>query len=463
MASPSLQLSGLASGFDWKTFTDSVISYERAPATRYQAEQAQNDDKKSQLSQLGSNFTSLQTAMTALSASSLGSGRKVVNDSSSAVIKASVSSSTPIGSYEIQVTHLATASRLTGRELSSRPTVLDSDTLTLQGTATGTPTTIPITAGMTVSDIVAAINASGAGITAIANKAGTKMVLTNQLTGAGNDLQVGGSLKSTLGLDAAPPTPATDTSFTINGIPFTSADNTLDSTDHGIVGLSLKIDATTLSKDDPAMASSETLSVSADASDMRRKIDAFVSSYNAVADFIDGATAYTTTAGKTTAGPLADNREIQQWLKELRSTAFHAPQSGAIKNLSALGLDFSSKDSRIVVTDSAKLDTALADHAADVGKFFNNTDAASPGLATAFVTKITSYVGSDGTAGQLKTKLESYTKANTSLDDQIAALDRYLAQRRSQLEAGFMAMESAQSQLKNMQTQLTNSFGQKSA
>ena len=40
-------------------------------------------------------------------------------------------------------------------------------------------------------------------------------------------------------------------------------------------------------------------------------------------------------------------------------------------------------------------------------------------------------------------------------------LDRYLAQRRSQLEAGFMAMESAQSKMTQMQTQLTNAFGQK--
>jgi hypothetical protein len=75
--------------------------------------------------------------------------------------------------------------------------------------------------------------------------------------------------------------------------------------------------------------------------------------------------------------------------------------------------------------------------------------------------QLDAYIGVDGTQGTLNTKVESYTKANTSLDKQIASLERYLVQRRSQLEAGFMAMESAQSKMSQMQSQLTNSFGQK--
>jgi flagellar hook-associated protein 2 len=462
-----LQLSGLASGFDWKTFTDSVMEMERAPARRYQAEQAKNDNKKSQLSSLGTKLSSLQTAMNALSSSSLGAGRKVANESSSDVVKATVSSATPVGTYEVQVTQLATASRLTGG-VAAQPGATYAGTLNIKGTAEGEATPITITADMNVAAIVAAINNSDAGVTAICNKAGTQIVLTNQVTGAGNDIVVtdesGGALKGILGLDTIPEVPGppvipsnftlgTDTEFTINGLEFTSADNTLNSDDHGIAGLTLKADA--------VMTSAETLTVTADASGMRSKIDAFVSSFNSVADFIENSTSYSTTGGKTTAGPLADNREIQTWLKQLRSTAFGSPAYGEIKNLSALGLDFSSSNSRLTVTDSTKLDAALTDHATDVAKFFNNTTTGSQGLATAFVTKLDAYIGTDGTAGQLSTKLETYTKANTTLDSQIANLDRYLAQRRSQLESGFMAMESAQSKMTQMQTQLTNAFGQK--
>jgi flagellar hook-associated protein 2 len=450
-----IQLSGLASGFDWKSFTDSVMELERAPARRYAAEQAKNDTKKSQLSSLGTKLASLQTAMSALSASTLGAGRTVVNQSSAPVVQATVSSATPVGTYEAEVTQLATASRLTGSVLPSPPSGI-AGTLNIQGTAAGAVTPITITADMDVAAIVAAINDSSAGVTAISNKAGTQIVLTNRVTGAGNDIVVtdasGGALRSALGL-ATTPTTARDTAFTINGLGFTSADITLTADDHGIAGLTLKADA--------VMTSAETLTVSADSSGMRGKIDTFVSTFNAVADFIETATEYTTTGGKTTAGPLADNREIQTWLKQLRATAFGAPASGAITNLAALGLDFSSSNARITVKDSTKLDAALADHAADVATFFNNRTAGSEGLATAFGTKLATYIGPSGTAGQLSTKLESYTKANTSLDSQIAALDRYLAQRRSQLEAGFMAMETAQSKMTQMQTQLTQAFGQK--
>ena len=448
-----IQLAGLASGFDWKSFTDSVMEMERAPARRFQAEMAKNDQSKTQLSSLGTKLSSLQAAVNSLASPGLAAGRKVVNGSSGAVVKASVSSDTPVGTYEVQVTTLATASRLTGGT-AAKPGV--NGTLNIKGTAAGAATPISITADMEVAAIVMAINNSAAGVTAIANKAGTQIVLTNRVTGAGNDIVVtdgsGGALSSILGLNATPTTP-TDNVFTINGLAFQSADNTLDSSDHGIAGLSLNANA--------VMAGAETLTVSADTSGLRGKIDAFVASFNSVADFIESSTSYTTTAGKTTAGPLADNREIQTWLKQLRSTAFGSPAAGEIKNLSALGLDFSSSNSRLSVTSSIKLDTALANHATDVAKFFNNTTADSPGLATAFATKLDAFIGTTGTAGQLNAKLEAYTKANTNLDSQIASLDRYLAQRRSQLEAGFMAMESAQSRLTQMQTQLTQAFSQK--
>ena len=446
-----LQLSGLASGFDWKTFTDSVMEMERAPARRYQAEQAKNDYKKSQLSSLGTKLASLQTAMTALASSSLGAGRKVVNENSNAVVQATVSTATPVGTYEVQVVSKATASRMTSGAVSS-PTAAGS--LTINGTD------IPITADQTVASVISDINNSDAGVTAIYSASAAdgdgRIVLTNRDTGdtaitvssKNAEDAADAAIATSLGLTTAPVT-GLRAVFKVNGLDFTSANNTLDSLDHGITGLSIKVDA----------VGTENITVASSTSDLKSKIDAFVSSFNSVADFIESTTSYTTTGGKTTAGPLADNREIQAWLRQLRTTAFGSPAYGEITNLSALGLAFS--NSRLTVTDSTKLDAALTNHSSDVAKFFNNTATGSTGLATAFVTKLDAYIGSSGTTGQLNTKLETYAKANTALDSQIANLDRYLAQRRSQLEAGFMAMESAQSKMTQMQTQLTNAFGQK--
>jgi flagellar hook-associated protein 2 len=445
-----IQLAGLASGFDWKSFTDSVIDLERAPARRLESEKSKNDAKKSQLTDLGTKLASLRTAMSALSSTSLSSGRKATFESSSPSWTAAVTDYTPVGSYEVEVVSKATASRMTSGAVSS-PTVAGS--LTINGTD------IAITADQTVASVISAINNSDAGVTAIysasaASGAG-RIVLTNRDTGdtaitvssKNAEGATDSAIATSLGLTTTPVTGSLAV-FKVNGLDFTSANNTLDSTDHGITGLSIKVDA----------VGTENITVASSTSDLKSKIEAFVSNYNAVADFIDSKTKITTTAGKTTAGPLADNREVQSWLRELRSTAFRAPGSGEIVNLSALGIDFSSTSEHIEIKDSAMLDAALSDHASDVVNFFNTS---STGLASAFVTKLDSYAGSTGTGGLLNTKIESYGTANTGLDTQIAALDRYLTQRRSQLESGFMAMENAQSKLKQMQTQLSNAFPNK--
>ena len=448
----AIQLAGLASGFDWKTFTDSVIDLERAPVRRLESEKSKNDAKKSQLTDLGTKLASLRTAMSDLSSTTLSSGRKASFESSSPSWIAAVTDSTPVGNYEVQVVSKATASRLTSGAVSS-PTAAGS--LTINGTD------IAITAGQTVASVISAINNSSAGVTAIfsasaASGAG-RIVLTNRDTGATaitvSSKAAAGSADPAIATSLGLASPTTNVMgslavFKVNGLDFTSANNTLDSTDHGITGLSVKVDS----------VGTENITVASSTADLKTKIEAFVSNYNAVADFIDSKTKITTTAGKTTAGPLADNREIQAWLRELRSTAFRAPGSGEVANLSALGIDFSSTSDQIKIKDPAMLDAALSDHASDVVKFFNTS---STGLASAFVAKLDSYAGSTGTGGLLTTKIESYGTANTGLDTQIAALDRYLAQRRSQLESGFMAMENAQSKLKQMQTQLTNAFPNK--
>ena len=87
----AIQLAGLASGFDWKTFTDSVINLERAPARRLEAEKSKNDTQKSQLTDLGTKLASLRTAMSNLSSASLSSGRKATFESTGHSWSAAVS------------------------------------------------------------------------------------------------------------------------------------------------------------------------------------------------------------------------------------------------------------------------------------------------------------------------------------------------------------------------------------
>ena len=444
-----IQLAGLASGFDWKAFSDKIIDFERAPARRYEVEKQKNDMERGQLSDLGSRLATLQSSVKALASPSLGLGRTVTNESSTASLKASASSATPPGFYAVTVENLASASLLRGVVLSSPPVVSSAGNLSIQlGAATSE---ISISAGTSMQAIVAAINASDAGVSAMTNLAGTQIVLTSRETGANRNIIVGGALASVLGLSnpSASMESGLDAAFAINGMSFTSSDNVLDEKDHGIVGLSIKAAKT---------SAAERLVVSPDPSTIRGKVDSFVSAYNSVVDFVEKATAVSTSGGKTTVGPLASNREVQDWLRDIRASLFNASGVGSVSNLSSLGLDFSGTDQRLTIKDSAKLDAAIAGNSADVISFFNTS---GTGLANVIAKKLESYVGDDGSSGRLKVAMENYIKTNAGLDSQIAALDRYLQQRRSQLEAGFIAMENAQSKMSQIQSMLNNAFGQK--
>lgn len=107
----TLQLSGLASGFDWKTFVDNIIDLERTPGTRMQAEINTNQRKLNALSGLETRLTDLKGAVENLQAGDAFSPRSA---SASGGWTASASSGATSGSYTFNVTQRATAARLVG-------------------------------------------------------------------------------------------------------------------------------------------------------------------------------------------------------------------------------------------------------------------------------------------------------------------------------------------------------------
>lgn len=107
-----LQLSGLASGFDWKSLVDQLMELERAPITRIETEQRTNTLRTTALSELGTKLTSLKTATAALKDVGVFSGRKA---SSSGSWTAATAAGGATGTYKIAVSQLATAARLDGK------------------------------------------------------------------------------------------------------------------------------------------------------------------------------------------------------------------------------------------------------------------------------------------------------------------------------------------------------------
>ncbi|MBI2510762.1 MAG: flagellar filament capping protein FliD [Opitutae bacterium] len=134
-----LQLSGLASGFDWKSLVEQLMSVEQVRVTRLEKEQATNTAQSSALSTLGTKITALTAAADALKDVSVFSSRKVSSATTDSTWTLSASAGSASGSYRIAVSKLATASRLNGTSDIAGPLNTSDDVsgLTLANLRTG--------------------------------------------------------------------------------------------------------------------------------------------------------------------------------------------------------------------------------------------------------------------------------------------------------------------------------------
>ncbi|MBL9202603.1 MAG: flagellar filament capping protein FliD [Opitutaceae bacterium] len=112
--SSGLQVAGLASNFDWKSFVDQIINLERAPASRLETEQATNRQKVTLLSTLGTKLSTLQGTVQALKSDTLYGKRTAASGTADSTWKAAAANDTVTGTYAIAVSRLAAATKLAG-------------------------------------------------------------------------------------------------------------------------------------------------------------------------------------------------------------------------------------------------------------------------------------------------------------------------------------------------------------
>ena len=96
-----LSLSGLASGFDWKSVVDQLVEVERAPQRRAMREQNKVAEKNRILGLIKDALTALQNKSKTLKDSNLYQSR-TSSVSDSAIGSSSVSSGAALGNYEFE-------------------------------------------------------------------------------------------------------------------------------------------------------------------------------------------------------------------------------------------------------------------------------------------------------------------------------------------------------------------------
>jgi flagellar hook-associated protein 2 len=161
-----MALSGLASGFDWKSIVDQLIEVSRTPQTRMRKEQTTNSQKSSALEDVRGKLAALKTSI-----SNLNSQDSLLKKSATIADKnsnwtATATKDTPAGDYNVEMISQATASVLKGASglgASINPALPISQTwmgATLDpGKFTLTGNTITISSTTTWSQLIGDINA----------------------------------------------------------------------------------------------------------------------------------------------------------------------------------------------------------------------------------------------------------------------------------------------------------------
>lgn len=126
MASVDLSLSGLASGFDWKSVVDQLVEVERAPQQALRREQLAIQERNNAYSSIKTELSSLQLRVKALQDAALYDSR-TASVSDAAYARATVNTGAALGTFNFNITQLATAARTLGAGNVGQPLSTTSD------------------------------------------------------------------------------------------------------------------------------------------------------------------------------------------------------------------------------------------------------------------------------------------------------------------------------------------------
>ena len=414
-------------GIDVKSVVNAILNQQTGPLTSWQNQQTDLSTQAGVLSGLNNNLTSLAAAVLSLANTHGPLASQSAISSQSGILTAGAQVSAQPGIHQIVVSSLATTGTLYTNPLT------DGNTSFLTGGATtgdiklqvggggGTTHDIVITQGGndTISTLASYINDQKWGVSAsVVNDAGgARLALFSQSTGTPGALAISGNDTS---LTFNPPVGGTNASLTIDGVPLSSATNTVSGAISGI----------TLNLVSASPSATVQLTVGPDAVAATAAINNFVDAYNSVVGIIN--TQFTVNPNTNTQGPLgADSalRSLQSSL--LNDVTYSVTGNNGLVNLASLGIDLNNDGTlsiNQVGTDThPALSDVLANNPSAVQNFFQNES--SSGFANNFNNDLFNLT--DTTDGILNLDIAGNKAQQKALSTQISALqDRLTAQQK---------------------------------
>lgn len=455
-------LNGYNTQLDIQGMVSSMVAAERAPKESQLATLEKTTTSKiSAVGQLKSAISDLQATLKDLNKPSLYENR-TASSSDSKVLGATATKTAMSGSYSIEISKLATASKVATAAVDggAEHEFASAGSLAIK-IGDEALSTIDVQAGATLKDIRDAINTQlkddgvSANIVTDPKSGKSRLVLSSSKTGEGNDLTVavtgGGTDLQGLAVGAQGSgsgdvrylSTASDAEFSIDGLAMKSATNSVE---NAIDGVTLDLQKTT-EKDKPL-----TLTVDQDQSGVRDNIKKFVESYNKLIGVTNSLTSVTSVGDDKApvTGALVGDATVRSLLTSVRGELGKLAPGGDVKLLSDLGITTTSKGTLEI--DDKKLDVALDDKFAAVSGFFTGDN----GLMSRLNARLEPYTQTGGTLQQRIDGLQGTIK---SVDKQREALDLRMEQMQTRLLQQFNAMDSLVGQLNQTSSRMAQALG----
>lgn len=434
---------GFGSGIDIKQLVTDLSNASRDPKIARMAELTQaNQTRISALSQARADLDGFANSLGQMVADGTLRSTPTVSDESVLGATSRAGMSADSFAATVVVNQLARAQTNYSGIVASRTDAIGTGTMTL--TVGGVDTTITIDANNNSLDgLAAAINGSGAGVTAsiIADEGGHRIILKGP-PGEVGAFTLAADAGADPGLSAFATSSgmtegqsAANAEFTIDGVAFSRASNIVDDV---IPGMSL-----TLKKAAPGQPVD--IGASRPLDMIKQTVGDFVAVYNQLKKSL--------VAASSLSGPTTGLRELERELGGLIHKVISS--HGSINQLSDIGIS-TTKDGLLAV-DNAKLDKALETDAGAVEALFSprrdatHTEQSDPGIAFALDAIRDKAVGINGAIDRvsksLDAKKENLTDQLEKIEEREDAYKARLEKQYGKLEARLAAFKATQSYL----------------
>ncbi len=404
----------------------------------------------SEISAVGTLKSALSTFQSALTSLATPSAFQALtaNSSDTSIFSAEAGTGAVPGSYSVTVSSLASAEQLLSNAFAGGSSaVVGTGTLAVSLGGSSFHVSIDSTDD-TVAGIASAINSAsdnpGVTATVVNGTDGAHLLLSSALTGAANTIQVtetdAGTGLSALTYATGNTTnykqeaQAADASFSVAGVAYTSASNTVSD---ALTGVTLNLSGLTTS------GSSATLTVADDNSTIESNVQAFVSAYNTLQSSLASLGSYDASSG--TAGTLQGNPLLSNIQNQIRETLYSLVGSSSYNSLASVGITSNSDGS--LSLNATTLDSALSSNFSAVSQLFSG----SSGIAAQLNTQISADLADGGsiasTEQTLTTQSNNLTTRSNNLTTQMQALSASLTQQYSALNALLSSLQTTSSYL----------------